>query len=119
MVLSQVSTIRESSDDSVYTLEGRELTKEEVLKQANQEATILLVTLLAIAGIYFGLWFWARKNPLPALIVALVFYLTLVTLDFILAGILRGILIKVVIILVLANGVKSALAYRKLQRQAG
>jgi hypothetical protein len=80
--------------------------------------------ILAIGGIFFGLSYWARKNPLPATVTALCIYGTFVGLNIIVAfaaknpsNIMLGLFVKIAIAAVLARAVSAAMKHRALSRQ--
>ena len=96
---------------------------------------IFYVVTFGIAALFWGLWFWSRSQPLPAAIVGLVLYATLVVLNVIsnvsqmnatggpgtgLGGIGIG-WIDILIIIVLSQAIQAGTRYRKLlaQQQAG
>jgi hypothetical protein len=88
--------------------------------------------LIVIAAVFWGLYFWARKQPLPAAIVGLVLYVTLKVIDFVAAistdsigrGNTNGVgntgisWLSIVIIIVLAQAISAGLKYRKMQGRA-
>lgn len=69
----------------------------------------------AIGVVFLALFFWAKSNPFGAALTAFIIYITNIIVG---AGIdpktlPQGILLKIVIIVLLLNGVKSGLAYKK------
>jgi len=93
-----------------------------VLRESNpRAASVVLAVLLVLAAIYTGLGFWARVNPLPAAIVGLVLYVSLVVLDLVAdpSSLARGWLIKLLIVIVLAKAVEAGVKYRQFKAQAG
>ena len=76
-------------------------------------------TVLGIGGIYFGLYAWARHQPLPAAIVGLILYITMHVLD----GLqdprqfARGIILKVIIVVLLVQAIQAGLKYKRLMPQ--
>ncbi|MDB5328268.1 MAG: hypothetical protein JWM57_3837 [Phycisphaerales bacterium] len=98
-------------------------------RQANPAALIPFAVIGVIGLIFIGLSFWARHSPLPAAIVGLVLYSTLVVLNIAtamsnisaggpqanngLGGIGVGWL-DIVIIIFLARGIQAALTHRRL-----
>lgn len=89
---------------------------------ANVEPGQLVMVLASVYGmgvLYFGLFFWARRSPFPAAIVGLVIYVTMVLLDVLAdpTSIWRGIIVKIIIILVLARAISAGAEHRKLLRQ--
>jgi hypothetical protein len=86
-------------------------------------AVITGVILGGISVLFLSLSVWARKSPLPAAIVGLVVYGTLLTIDGIvgvLAGhpevIIQGALVKLVIISCLVHAISSGVKHRALVR---
>lgn len=79
---------------------------------------LLAIGTLGIAALYYGLWFWARRNPLPATLVGLVTYMSIIAINAAMdpATLIQGVLIKVIIIAVLIRGVRAGIQYRELQR---
>jgi hypothetical protein len=91
--------------------------------------------LLIVAAIFWGLFVWARKQPVPAAIVGLVLYSTLKVINLVLAisqgtigkqqTVPNGIAntgigwIDIVIIVVLCQAISAGLKYRKMQSNAG
>lgn len=76
---------------------------------------------LGLGVVFFGLWLWARKSALPALCTALGLYVIVHFADALVDPklIVRGILIKVLVVAALVSGIKSALQQRAIaQRQA-
>jgi len=102
-----------------------------------------------VAAIFWWLYFWARKNPLPAAIVGLVLYVTLTILQFVMMAVLIknvqdqqarqgynqgrepnsavtsspvagggcGIWLRVLIIVMLVQGITAGVKHRKLVKQ--
>jgi hypothetical protein len=85
-----------------------------------QTRNIVMVSVFGIAAVFFALYFWARKQPLPASIVGLVVFVTLHVLDAIAdpAALMRGIVMKIIIIAILVNAIQAGVKYRQLQRGA-
>jgi len=81
---------------------------------------IVMVSVFGIAVVFFALYFWARKQPLPAAIVGLVLFVTMHLLDAIAdpAALVRGIIMKIIIIAILVNAIQAGVKFRQLQRGA-
>ena len=64
----------------------------------------------SIALIFFALGIWARKKPFTAILIALILYSLLLITDLIMqpATIIKGILVKILIIIFLVRGLKKA-----------
>ena len=88
----------------------------------NAIATLKLIRVipLVVAAIYFGLFFWAKTNPFAACLTALIIYLTSIVVNLALNPMMfaspLAIVMAVAIILALASGVRSGLAYSKLKK---
>jgi hypothetical protein len=80
----------------------------------------MMVEVFGIALVFFGLYVWARKQPLPAAIVGLVVYVTLHVIYGIIspATLVQGIIVKVIIVAILVNAIQAGVKYRQLQRGA-
>ncbi|MBL9212372.1 MAG: hypothetical protein JNL92_18065 [Opitutaceae bacterium] len=70
----------------------------------------VLITTVGLAAIFFGLWVWGRQHPFPALLTALIVFVTFHLLDAVFdpLSLLRGILMKIVIIVGLSTALKKA-----------
>jgi hypothetical protein len=81
---------------------------------------VVAFTVLGMGGIYFGLYAWARHQPLPAAIVGLILYITMHLLD----GLqdprqfARGIILKVIIVVLLVQAIQAGLKYKRMMAQA-
>lgn len=66
-----------------------------------------------------GLWVWAKKSVLPAILVALAVFATVHVASAIVAPktIVQGIVIKIFAVIVLTKGVRAALAARRLETE--
>ena len=95
---------------------------------------VLVAAQIIVALIFFGLYFWARKAPLPASIVGLIVYATLVILNVINSvselrnreeGTRTGIgglgigWLDIVIMILLAQGISAGLKHKRLMQQGG
>jgi hypothetical protein len=95
---------------------------------------VLFVIQFGVAAIFLGLWAWSRKSPLPAAIVGLVLYVTLVVINVISAmmalaanpdsprsgfgGLGIG-LLDIIIIVILAQAIMAGLKYKRLLEAQG
>jgi cytochrome b561 len=79
---------------------------------------VLVASVYGIAVVFCGLAFWARRSPLPAAVVGLVVYITVHLLDAVAdpTALLRGILMKAIIVLVLAKAISAGARHRALSR---
>jgi hypothetical protein len=96
----------------------------QVLQVNNAAAVITLI----VAAVFWGLYFWSRSQPLPAAIVGLVIYATLIIINVITnvsqmgqEGAPRGGLgvgcVDIMIMVVLAQAISAGVQHRKLLRQ--
>lgn len=93
------------------------------LQNSPQVGEIPMTVYLMVFGIgivFLGLAFWARSNPLPPAIIGLVLFITVHLLDALQdpSALVRGILIKIIIIVVLVQAISAGLKHRQLQAQA-
>jgi hypothetical protein len=95
---------------------------------------IYFIIPLAVGGAFIGLYFWSRKSPLPATIVGLVLYVTIVVINVVtqittlaqnpdaprtgLGGIGIGWL-DIVVIAILAQAIGAGLKYKRLLEAQG
>ena len=78
---------------------------------------VVFATVFGIAAIFFGLFLWARRNPLPAAIVGLVLFVSLHLLEAVVRpeSLRQGLIVKLIIIIVLVKAVQAGVQYRKVQ----
>lgn len=85
------------------------------------QGTFVLIAELAVAAVFFGLAWWSSRQPFAAAIVGLFVFaglhLTAAMLDPL--SIYKGIIIKVIVIVVLVRAVKAGFAYREFVRSRG
>ena len=85
-----------------------------------QQHLLFSVNYLLVA-IYVGLIFWCSRNPFGACLTGLVIYVTLILINAAVdpATIVQGIIMKAIIIIALANGIKAGLTHRRLTATDG
>lgn len=95
-------------------IEGRTYTVGELQKQLAWEPWGVLIVNLIIAAVMAALSLWARRSPLPAVIVATATYVVVVVANAMVdpATIGQGWIVKFIIITFLIKGIKAALALR-------
>lgn len=89
---------------------------------AGEASVIVLISTMGLAAVFFGLWVWGRKSPFPALLTALIVFVTFHLLDAVLdpLSLLRGIIVKIVILVGLGTALKKAyVAKREKELEAG
>ena len=79
-----------------------------------------IVIALLTAGIFVGLGFMTKKQPLGSVIVALILFVALWVLDIVILGadyIYKGIIVKGIILYFLATGIKYARETERLRKE--
>lgn len=84
-------------------------------------ADAALVYVLFVAAIFFGLHLWARRNPVPAAWTGLLLFVGFHLLDAIVepSSILRGIVMKVIIVSLLVRAITVSGRYERIVREFG
>lgn len=77
-----------------------------------------LITMGSLACSFFVLGVWAWRSPLPATIVGLCLYISMWIVDIMIdpAALFRGILIRLIFIILLSRGVQAALNATRLEK---
>jgi len=103
-------------DEATYPrpIEGRTYTVGELRKQIEWEPWGVLIVNLILAAIMVALALWARRAPLPAVLIATATYLVLIVGAAIgdPRTLAQGWIIKLIVIAFLVKGIKAALALR-------
>lgn len=75
----------------------------------------------AIAAVFFGLAFWAGSNPFAAAVVGLVVFLSVHLADAVVdpQQIYKGIILKVIVVVILVKAIRDGLAYRAFRKSRG
>ncbi len=91
------------------------------IKTEGVDIKILSLFVFGLAAVFFGLAFWARKSPFPAAITGLVVFVTVHLLDAIAdpTAIIRGILIKIVIVVILSRAISAGVKYKAMLKTQG
>jgi len=92
------------------------MTFEEALAHDRGMVTLLLVVNIVLAVIYFVLWFWAKKNPYTAALIALLLFLTVIVVSAVLEpeSLSQGVIVKALFIAALVRALKAGADARKL-----
>jgi hypothetical protein len=79
----------------------------------------VFVAVYGIGLLFFALYLWARKSPLPAAIAGLVLFVTVHALDALVdpTALVRGIILKIIIIAVLLSAISAGVRHRRLMGQ--
>jgi Kef-type K+ transport system membrane component KefB len=80
---------------------------------------ILYITVFGIGVIFFGLYLWARRSPLPAAIVGLTLFVTMHLIDGIVdpTQLARGVIMKVFIVAMLVQAIQAGVKHKRLLPQ--
>ena len=73
------------------------------------------VLYLVTAGIFFGLFYWAQRNPLAPAVVGLVLFLAESALSMV---VLQEWILHLVVLIALCENLRAALRHRRIMRQA-
>jgi hypothetical protein len=95
-------------------IDGRTYTVGELRSQLAWEPWGLLIVNLIIAAVMLGLSIWAKRSPLPAVLIATATYIVVIVGGAIVdpATLAQGWIVKIIIIAFLIKGIKAALALR-------
>ncbi|MCC8407638.1 efflux RND transporter permease subunit [Mucilaginibacter sp. UR6-1] len=107
---------------SLYWIAGSFLLFGFIMFAVNQEAEDAVFTLIlniVLSAVFALLGVWSRNKPLTAFIVALTLYGLITILNAIVepASLLRGIIVKIVVVTWLIKGMKAAMDAEKLSRE--
>lgn len=110
-----------ADSDVMQPIEGETYTAGQLREMVKREPYQVLVVNLVIAAIMGGLWYWGRRAPLPAIATAIALFIVVHVVSGIIdpSSIPKGILIKVIALVILGKGLKAALEARAaMQRPA-
>jgi hypothetical protein len=115
--LDQISFL---DDSHTLPVDGETYTVAELRQKVKQEVWLIFGANYFLAVIMVGLFFWAKRNPLSAMVTGLAIYLAVIVLNAIIdpKTIVQGILIKFIFIGAMVGGIKAALAEREWARSA-
>lgn len=112
-VLAQMQSM---DPDAAYPkqINGKTYTVGELRKELVWEPRGVLIVNLILAVVMGALAIWARRSPLPAVIIATATYVVVIAAGAIVnpASLLQGWIVKLIIISFLVKGIKAALALR-------
>ncbi len=115
-----INVLRNFDDDMTWPepLDGKTVTVAQLRQRVYFEMYSIFVLNYLLALAMFGLSFWARKSPFPAMITALCLYLAVNVLNAIVdpATIAQGWLIKILFFGAMIAGIKASLVARAQER---
>lgn len=116
-----LSNLRGLDPDMLYPepINGKVVTVGELREMVENEPFQLVGLNVFLAALMVGLWRWAKSSVLPAILVALAVFVTVHVASALMdpKTLMQGVVIKVVAVVLLTRGVKSALAARKLEAE--
>lgn len=100
-------------------VQGQTVTVAKLREMVEAEPQQLLVLNIFLSALMVGLWVWAKKSVLPAMLVALAVFATVHVASAMVdpKTIAQGIFIKIFATVALIRGVRSALAARKIEAE--
>jgi uncharacterized membrane protein YiaA len=95
------------------------MTWQEVVDHDRGMVTFQMAVLVALGVIYIGLWWWAQTNAFAAALIALLLFVTVMLVSALIdpVSLVKGIIIKIVIIGALSSAVSSGYRQRAQQRR--
>jgi hypothetical protein len=95
------------------------MTWEEAKAHDRGQVNLLLFVNIGLAIVYLGMWFWARRNPLAATVIALLLFITVIVVNSVYdpKTLAQGVLVKIFFIAALAKAISAAQEERRLQAQ--
>jgi hypothetical protein len=106
-------------DEQLAPIDGKNYTAAELRAAVQREPYQILIVNLIVAALMGGLWMWGKRAPLPAIACAFALFLVVHVGSAMVdpKTIAQGLLIKIIAIVVLAKGLKSALEVRAMMRR--
>jgi uncharacterized Zn finger protein (UPF0148 family) len=111
--MQEVDSVRHDED-----IDPAAIAEADAENQKAERLVMLIAGLNILLGvIYLGLWVWAKARPLPATISALILFATVWVASAALdpAELIRGIIVKIVILVFLIKAVDSARKFQRMQ----
>lgn len=107
----------QSTDTFPTPINGVTYVVSDLYTKIQVEKYSILALNIFLALIMLGLSFWAKKAPLPALLVATAIYVAIQVLNAVVAPetIAQGIIVKIIVIVMLVKGIKSALQLKPIR----
>ncbi len=105
------------SPDTEFQVDGRVWTVQELRETIDREVVLVFTINYVLALTMLGMFFWAKKSPVPALVTALCIYLAVIAVSGIYdpATLVKGVALKILCIVGLVGGIRAALAERAVQ----
>jgi len=112
---AQIANIDPATRDAIFK-EKIGMTWDQAVKHDRGQVKLLLGVNIALAAIYLGLFYWARRNALAATVTALILFITVYAISAVLEPktLYQGILIKILFVAALAGAISAAQRERRL-----
>ena len=103
---------------TLYWLSGLIFVSDLIFYFINSQQGYLIAAFL-VPAIFLPLAYWSKKKPFEALLSALIIYVTIIVADAVVSPVtlVRGIIVKVIIVGFLFRGVKAAYEARKVRNE--
>jgi hypothetical protein len=90
---------------------------EQMVDHERGMVTFLLVGNLILSASYFGLWWWAQKNPFAAALIALLLFITAILISAAIdpTTVLKGFILKAFVVIALLGAVSGAYSQRTMR----
>lgn len=115
-----LASLAELPADHQFEHEGEQLVIGDVRKQIERERVLGFAVPIGLGVAFVLLWLWAKRAALPAMVCALLLFVTVHAIDAAIdpTQLVRGILIKVLFLAALIGGIKAAVQQRVEERAA-
>ncbi len=117
-----IANLAQYEDSMVWPepVNGKTVTVSELRDLVNFEYFSVFVLNYFLAFVMFVIYFWSKTSPFSAFVTALSIYVGVIVLNAVVepATIVQGIILKIFVIVALANVIKAAVPTRGLKRRA-
>jgi hypothetical protein len=112
---AQIANIDPATRDAIFK-EKIGMTWDQAIEHDRGQVKLTLGVNIALAAIYLGLFFWARRNALGATVTALILFITVHVINAVVEPetIHKGILVKILFVAALGAAISAAQRERKL-----
>jgi hypothetical protein len=96
------------------------MTWQEVVDHDRGMVTFQTTILVTLGVIFLGLWWWAQSNPFAAAMIALLLFFTTILVSAVVdpTSLLKGIIVKIFVVIGLCTAVSASYRERSLRRRA-
>jgi hypothetical protein len=95
------------------------MTWDQWVSHTRGQVTLFLFINIGLAAVYFGMFFWAKRNPLAASVTALLLFITVMGVNAVYdpKSLAQGVIVKIFFVGALAKAISAAQEERKLNAQ--